>query len=356
MREHWDLDRERTGYGYSVENETISRLIDGLLQELRPYSNHDLIREIVVTAVKLAQEGSDRGDLKIIRTTIKELRYAFKVFSHYRDRPKITVFGSARTSPEAPAYKSALDFARTMAEAGYMVITGAGPGIMAAGHEGAGLDNSIGLNIRLPFEQAPNDTIIGDEKLINFRYFFTRKLFFVKESYALVLMPGGFGTHDEGFETLTLIQTGKSAMKPVVMLDEPGGGYWKQWLGFVEDQILGRGYISPEDMSLFYVTDSVEAACNEIRHFYRIYHSARYVEHRAKLVLRLNQPVGQQVVDVLNQLFADILVRGRIAQGDAFPEERDEPGLLNLKRLIIPFDQRQFGRLRQLIDTVNKLG
>ncbi len=356
MRGQWDLDRERTGYGYSVENQTISNLIDEILDELGPCASDDLIREIIVTAVKLAQEGSDRGDLKIIRTTIKELRYAFKVFAKYRDRPKITVFGSARTSPNDPAYRAAFEFGRMMAEAGYMVITGAGPGIMAAGHEGAGQDSSIGLNIRLPFEQAPNETIDGDEKLINFRYFFTRKLFFVKESYALVLMPGGFGTHDEGFETLTLIQTGKSAMKPVVMLDEPGGGYWKQWLSFVEEQVLGRGYISPEDMSLFYVTDDPQAARDEIRRFYRIYHSARYVEHRAKLALRLNQPVGPEVIDVLNERFADILVNGRIEQGEAFPEERDEVDLLNLKRLIIPFDQRQFGRLRQLIDTLNQLG
>jgi len=267
MRERQEPDRERTGYAYSVGNETISRLIDEILEELKPFPSDDLIREIMVTAVKLAQEGSDRGDLKIIRTTIKELRYAFKVFAKYRDRPKITVFGSARTPPDHPAYQAAFAFGRMMAEAGYMVITGAGPGIMAAGHEGAGQDFSVGLNIRLPFEQAPNETIDGDEKLINFRYFFTRKLFFVKESYALVLMPGGFGTHDEGFETLTLIQTGKSAMKPVVMLDEPGGGYWRQWLSFIEQQVLGRGYISPEDMSLFYVTDSLEAARDEIRRF-----------------------------------------------------------------------------------------
>jgi uncharacterized protein (TIGR00730 family) len=354
MREQENFVRERPSRAYGLDNERVMQLIDELLEKVEPYSNRDILRDIFITAVKMALDGCDRGDAKIARTSIKELRYAFRVFAAYRQVPKVSIFGSARTAPDHSDYRTAVEFGRQMAEAGFMVITGAGPGIMEAGHDGAGQAKSFGLNIRLPFEQAANPVITGDRKLINFRYFFTRKLFFVKESDAIVLMPGGFGTHDEGFETLTLIQTGKSEIRPIVMLDSPGGGYWKGWFEFIDRQMVSRGFISPEDLSLFKVTDSVDEARDEILRFYRRYHSARFVDHRRKLVLRLKSEPDEMLVGALNERFQDILVDGRIEVSEPFPEERDEPKLLALPRLALSFDQRQYSRLRQLIDSINK--
>jgi uncharacterized protein (TIGR00730 family) len=354
MREQENFVRERSSRAHRVNSERVMQLIDQLLEELEPYSNRDILRDIFLTGVKMALDGCDRGDAKITRTSIKELRYAFKVFASYRSVPKVSIFGSARTVPGHGDYATAAEFAKKMAESGFMVITGAGPGIMEAGHEGAGPARSFGLNIRLPFEQAANPVILGDHKLINFRYFFTRKLFFVKESNAIVLMPGGFGTLDEGFETLTLVQTGKSEIMPIVMLDSPGGEYWKDWYAFINKQMVGGGFISPEDLSLFKITDSVDEACEEIRRFYRRYHSARFVDHRRKLVLRLKSEPDQRLVAALNEKFQDILVEGNIETSEAFPEERDEPKLLALPRLSLSFDQRQYSRLRELIDAVNR--
>jgi len=356
MREQENLERERSRRAYAVNDEKVAAAIEELLQELRPYSNADILRDIFITAVKMAKDGADRGDAKIIRTAMKELRYAFRVFAAYRDYPKVSIFGSARVLEGQPEFEVAREFGAKMAEAGYLVVTGAGPGIMAAGHLGAGQAKSFGLNIRLPFEQLPNPTINGDRKLLNFRYFFTRKLFFVKESEAIVLMPGGFGTLDEGFEVLTLVQTGKSEIKPVVMLDVPGGSYWKDWFAFIEKQMLRRGFISPEDRALFCLTDNVDKAVSEIQTFYRFYHSARFVDHRRKLVLRLKQPPDPRLLGALNEKFHDIVVEGKIELAEPFPEERDEPRLLKLPRLAFAFDQRQYARLRQLIDTVNRFG
>ncbi|MFB3906751.1 MAG: TIGR00730 family Rossman fold protein [Acidobacteriota bacterium] len=356
MREQENLQREPSRRAYAVNDEKVAAVIEELLKELQPYSSADILRDVFITAVKMAEDGADRGDAKIIRTAMKELRYAFRVFAAYRDHPKVSVFGSARVVEGQPEFETARRLGSKMAEAGYLVITGAGPGIMAAGHLGAGQAKSFGLNIRLPFEQLPNRTITGDRKLINFRYFFTRKLFFVKESEAIVLMPGGFGTLDEGFEVLTLIQTGKSEIKPVVMLDVPGGSYWEDWFKFIEKQMLQRGFISPEDRALFYLTDSVDAAVAEIQTFYRLFHSARFVDHRRKLVLRLKQPPDPRLLGVLNEKFQDIIVEGKIELADPFPEERDEPKLFRLPRLVMAFDQRQYARLRQLIDTVNRFG
>jgi uncharacterized protein (TIGR00730 family) len=354
MRENRAIERARTPF--TVGEDEIDAKIDELLEDLKPYAHLDLLRELFVTGVKLAREDCSRGDLKIIRTSIKELRHAFRLFAEYRAAPKVSIFGSARSLPGEADFETGVRFGRRIAELGYMVVTGAGSGIMAAGNLGAGRDNSFGLNILLPFEQLANETIDNDPKLINFRYFFTRKLFFVKESHALVLLPGGFGTQDEGFETLTLIQTGKAEPKPVVMLDAPGGRYWQAWKEFVVSQMLEKGRISPEDESLYCITDDVEEACREITSFYRRYHSSRYVDRKQKLVIRTKTPVDDRTVKILNQKFSDILVAGEIEPCDPFPEESDEPEVMELPRLAVPFNQRQFGRLRQLIDTINRFG
>ena len=344
----------RSTHSYDVRDEGLSSQIDRILEELEPYPNLDLIRDIFVTGVKLAKEDCDRGDLKVLRSSIKELRYAFKVFSRYRDVPKVSVFGSARSLPSDSDFQAAVEFGRKMAEAGYMVITGAGGGIMAAGNLGAGREMSFGLNVSLPFEQSANETIEGDRKLIEFRYFFTRKLFFVKESQALVFLPGGFGTQDESFESLTLTQTGRDVPEPIVLLDAPGGTYWKEWYRFVESQLLKKGYISEEDRSLFLITDDVDEACDEIHRFYRRYHSSRYVERGARLVIRLKQSLSEETIESLNTEFQDIIVSGAIEQCEAFPEEGNDTRITDLPRLSLLFNRRNFGRLRELVNRINE--
>jgi uncharacterized protein (TIGR00730 family) len=340
---------------YDVDDPKLAGLINQILAELDQFSNLDLLREVFVTGVKLAlDDSSTRGDLKILRTAVKEIRHAFRVFAQYRDTPKVSVFGSARSLPDDPEFRLAQQLGQRLAETGYMVITGAGDGIMGAAHLGAGREKSIGLNIMLPFEQSANPTIAKDPKLINFRYFFTRKLFFVKESNAIVLMPGGFGTLDEGFETLTLIQTGKAEIVPIIMLDTEGGGYWKAWKRLVEEQLFGGGYISEDDRSLYLITRSLDEACSEINTFYYRYHSARYVDRRRTLVLRLKKGLRDEQVGVLNRDFKDILKQGKIRMCKAFPEEEDEPSLSSLPRLALEFDQVHNGRLRRLIDVINR--
>ena len=319
-----------------------------------PPDIEEYAHQIKETADKLLRDRAGRGDVKMIATALKELRYCLKVFSGYRGRRKVTVFGSARTRPDHPAFKAAEEFGRRIAAAGWMVITGAGNGIMEAGHLGAGRDNSFGLNIMLPFEQSANPVVHGDPKLMTLRYFFTRKLMFIKESDAVVLFPGGFGTHDEAFEALTLIQTGKSHLFPVVMVDEPGGTYWSAWLRFIETELIGRGYISPADRSLFRVTDSVEAAVDEVTRFYRVYHSMRYV--RGDLVLRLRSSLKDKLLARVKRSFGDILLGGTFEQAEALPEEANEPELANLPRLKFRFDRHAVGRLRQLIDVINAEG
>ena len=312
----------------------------------------DLIEQIKESADKLASDHTTHGDLKILSRTLRELRYAFKVFTPYRSRRKVTVFGSARTRPADPAYQQAVEFGRAMAELGWLVVTGAASGIMEAGHVGAGRENSMGLNIMLPFEQSSNSIIAGDSKLVHMKYFFTRKLMFVKECDAVCLLPGGFGTLDEGLEVLTLLQTGKREMLPVVFLDSPGGDFWKPFEQFVHDRLLARGMISPDDLSLYKMTDNVDVAVNEIMQFFRIYHSMRYVKH--KLVIRLTQRPTAELLDGLNTEFRDILTEGKFEVSDALPEEREEPSLVALPRLVFRFNRRNLGRLRQLIDCVNR--
>lgn len=314
----------------------------------------DLITLIKTTADKLVSDSASRGDLKILSRAIRELRYAFKVFSPYRWRRKVTVFGSARTLPEETAYQQAIEFGRAMAEIEWLVVTGAASGIMEAGHRGAGRENSMGLNIMLPFEQSANAVIAGDEKLVHMKYFFTRKLMFVKECDAVCHLPGGFGTLDEGFEVLTLVQTGKRDLVPIVFLDEPGGGYWAAWQQFIEDYLLRRELISPEDLCLYKLTDRVDEAVAEIVNFYRVYHSMRYV--RDRLVLRLRSKPDAKLLEQMNDEFADILADGRFTVSEALAEEKDEPQLASYPRLVLHFNRRSLGRLRQLIDLINATG
>jgi uncharacterized protein (TIGR00730 family) len=312
------------------------------------------VEQIKEVADKLVKDGANRGDAKLLASAIKELRHCFRVFAAYRGIRKATVFGSARTKPTHPAYQAAVEFGRKMAEQKWMTITGAASGIMEAGHVGAGRDMSFGLNILLPFEQGANPVISGDPKLMNLRYFFTRKLAFIKESDAVVLFPGGFGTHDELFETLTLIQTGKTHVFPIVLVDEPGGTYWKRWQEFVKEDLLDRGYISPADLHLYAITDSVDEAVSEVTNFYRVYHSMRYV--RGDLVLRLQSRPSDATFSLLQTEFADLAPGGSFELCDALPEEANEPLLKDLARLKFRFNKHAHGRLRQLINFLNERG
>jgi uncharacterized protein (TIGR00730 family) len=330
-------------------HQTASKLID----ELERIPDGDLVGEIIANALKLLRDQTNRGDIKLINKSYKELRYAMKVFAPYRDTRKVSIFGSARTPERHGNYIAAAEFARQMADSGWMVITGAGGGIMAAGHGGAGADPSFGLAIRLPFEQATNVHIANDPKLINFKYFFTRKLMFLRSSSAIVVFPGGFGTMDEAFEALTLIQTGKSVPTPVVLLNRPGGDFWNSWQAYVENHLLKDGLISPHDLHLYKITDSVEAAVHEVTHFYSNYHSARYA--RDEIVLRLQRCPSESAMQEINEKFKDILIKGSFRLTGPLPVEKDEPGLSNLCRLIFHFNRRDHGRLRMLINYLNDL-
>ncbi len=341
---------------YDIGDEALDRRIRDLARDAaggRPHDDTDLVAEMIVSALKLARDDADRGDLKLINNALKELRYSFRVFSHYRGTRKVTIFGSARTPPEDPNYQLAADFARHMVETqGWMVVTGAGPGIMEAGSMGAGREYGFGVNIRLPFEDAANP-YIHESRLINFKYFFTRKLLFMKESHAFALFPGGFGTLDEAFELLTLIQTGKSDMHPIVLIEAPGTGYWERWLDFVADGPLKHGMILPEDLGLLLYTNSLDEAAQEVLTFYANYHSQRFV--RGHLVLRLQQAPTAGQLEEINQSFTDILVDGEIEAIDATPEEIEDRDHLELARLRLHFNRRSLGRLRALIDHLNSL-
>jgi hypothetical protein len=319
--------------------------------ETSAYNRQLLINEIKETADKLDRDQASRGDLKLLSRSLRELRYAFKVFKPYRDRRKVTIFGSARTPATHPAYAQAVEFSRQMAAAGWMVLTGAGRGIMEAGHVGAGKELSMGVNIMLPFEQSANPIIAADEKLVHLKYFFTRKLLFVKEVHAIALFPGGFGTLDEAFETLTLVQTGKHELMPIVCVDEPSGTYWTGWRQFVIEQLLNRALISPEDLSLFSITHRADEAVAEIMQFYSVYNSMRYV--RDKLVLRLNCEPTSGLLERLNDEFQDIVQAGRIERAPAHRLEADERQLEHLPRIVFQFNRRNMGRLRQMINLIN---
>jgi len=318
---------------------------------LEPDQIADLIAMMRESTDQMHADRIDRGDLKILSRTIRELRYAFKVFAGYRGRRKVTVFGSARTPPDAPAYLQAMAFGRAMAERDWLIVTGAASGIMEAGHRGAGREHSMGLNIMLPFEQSANEVIRGDPKLVNMKYFFTRKLMFVKECDAVVCLPGGFGTLDEGLEVLTLLQTGKREIVPVVLLDEPGGSYWQDFQKFVSRHLLGTAMISPVDLRLYKVSDNLDDTIEEIMHFYRVFHSMRFV--RKQLVFRLQRPLGAGALDAINSEFSDLVSEGRFVERGALKEESDEFRLVELPRLAFHFNRRNYGRLRELIDAVN---
>jgi uncharacterized protein (TIGR00730 family) len=320
------------------------------LNTFAPGEDHDLLSEMMVTITRLAVDGCGRGEIKILNRALRELRYAFKIFAPYKETPKVSIFGSSRTSVDNPQYKQAVRFAENICSKGWMAITGAGDGIMRAGNEGATADRSFGVNISLPFEQDSNDIIKGDPKLVQFKYFFTRKLLFVKEARAIALFPGGFGTQDEGFEALTLIQTGKSAPVPIVLVDEPGGTYWQHWRTYVKAELLGNNMISTEDMGLFYLTDNVEDAVNEITHFYRRYNSSRYV--RDQYVMRMNSPLPDDMILKLNQEFPDI-VNNDVIRQELNGVPGDENELADLPRLVFRFNRRSLGRLRYLINAIN---
>lgn len=333
--------------------ESLQAEVTDLLHQLPSMRHGSLIQKALTTLVQMAEVEADRLDWKILTASLQDMEQAFRVFYAYRHVRKISIFGSARISPESPIYQMATDFARCVSGLGFMVITGAGGGVMQAGNEGAGLENSFGLNIQLPFEQGANTFIEGDPKLIQFKYFFTRKLFFLRESDALALFPGGFGTMDEAFECLTLMQTGKSDLLPLVLVDQPGGDYWHSWSDYIKEHLLKRGLISEDDLNLYTVTDRVDEACETIASFYRVYHSSRYVGER--LVIRLNLELSDDAVDSLNAEFSDILVKGTIEKSRALPQE-PKGDTSDLPRLVLYFNQRDLGRLYQMIRVINTLG
>ena len=335
---------------WSVESPFDQRVRE-LVRDWGAEKSPELIEEMIVTALKMARDEMSVADLKLINRSVKEMRYAAKVFAPFQQVRKVVVFGSARILSDAPECTLAEEFARAMVAADYMVITGGGDGIMGAAQRGAGRENSFGLNIRLPFEQRPNEIIDGDPKLINFNYFFTRKLSFVKETHAFALFPGGLGTMDETFEVLTLMQTGKARVIPVVLIDRPEGGYWETWLKFLTDHLFKIGFVSPEDFHFFKIFHNVESATHEILQFYRVYHSARWVGE--KLVIRLSHRLSSKAVAELNKQFADLVRSGEIAQGSALRQEKNEPDIWDLPRLILTPHRHSFGRFRQLIDAIN---
>ena len=317
-----------------------------------PRQQRDLVASMFETVVGLALVESDLLDLKIVDTALKEMYEAFEVFRPWRAVRKVTMFGSARTTPDDPIYVLARELAHRLAEEGWMIVTGAGPGIMAAGTEGAGRDHAFGVNIRLPHEQGANSFIAQDPKLVEMRYFFTRKLMLIKESHGYVVLPGGFGTLDECFELLTLLQTGKAEPAPVVLVETPGGGFWHAWLRFVRDEVIARGYVSAPDLGFFTIVTSVEDAVREITHYYANYHSARWVGDL--LVLRLARLPEPEAIEALNRDFADIVTSGSIRATQPLPPERTAKDHLELARVALRFDKFSYARLRALIDTLNQ--
>ena len=343
--------QEQTSKRQSVIDPLFEARVHQLVADWGAEKSPELIEEMIITALKMARDRMGTGDLKLMNRSLKEMRYAAKIFSGFRQFRKVCVFGSARTPPGAPQYAVAEEFAREMVAQKYMVITGGGDGIMGAAQRGAGRENSFGLNIRLPFEQQANETIHGDQKLINFNYFFTRKLNFVKETHAFALFPGGLGTMDEAFEVLTLMQTGKGRIIPVVLLDQPNGSYWQTWLRFLTDHFFKFGYIDLEDFHLFKIAPTVAEAVQEILYFYSNYQSYRWVGEQ--LVIRVSQKLSTDAVAKLNQDFSDLVRTGAIVQGSALRQEKNEPEIWTLPRLILTPHRKSFGRLRQFINAIN---
>jgi uncharacterized protein (TIGR00730 family) len=337
---------------FSRTNGPADEAIDQLMDLVDGVHHPEIVREMILAALKAGQEGEERADLKLMNSTLKEMRFTSKVFMPYRHKTKVTVFGSARTGPEEPLFAMARRFGQRLREAGHMVITGAGPGIMAAVNEGAGPDHSFGVNIRLPFEQRANPTLEGNPRHIMYKYFFNRKVAFLKEADAVALFPGGFGTLDEAMETLTLVQTGKRAPLPIILFDEPGGTYWAEWIEFIQKELLARGYVCPPDLSLFEQVNSEDTALAIIDLFYKRYHSLRYVN--GKLVIRLLTPLHSQKLAQLRREFSDIMLQdGEITPSGPLAREADEPEIAHLPRLLVDFNRRDFARLKSLIDALN---
>jgi uncharacterized protein (TIGR00730 family) len=330
---------------------TIDELLDEAVVAAGTRGNRDVVRDLFASAASLAGENVRRLDLKIARAALTEMTAAFRIFAPYHNVPKVTIFGSARTSPTDALYVLARELAKRMAEAGWMTVTGAGEGIMAAGSEGAGPGMALGVNIRLPFEQDANEYLVGKAPVVEMRYFFTRKLMLMKESSGFAALPGGFGTLDETFELITLLQTGKAEPAPIVLLDAPGDDYWWGWTEFVKDHVIGKAYAGPTDAALWRVVDSVDAAADELLGFYRNYHSRRFVGK--SMVLRMRHGVSDAELEALNRNFADAVGADGIWRTEAMPAERSGKDHVDLPRLACVFDSRQQGRLRQLIDALN---
>ncbi len=331
----------------------MDEVIENLINLAGGIQRPEIVREMIIAALKAGQEDDGKADLKLMNTTLKEMRFTTKVFAPYDEVKKVTIFGSARTKSEETIYQMAKSLGRRLAEDGYMIITGGGPGIMQAANEGAGPEHSFGVNIRLPFEQKTNPVLTDSPRNINYKYFFNRKVAFLKESDAAVLFPGGFGSMDEAFETLTLVQTGKRNPMPIVLIDEKGGTYWTRWADFLKRDLLARGYISQEDFNLFQIADTVDRTVMIIDRFYHRYHSLRYISDR--LVLRLTKSLPPDRVQDLKVRFQDILrPGGDILTSTALEQESDEPQIKDLPRLILDFNRRNFGGLRALIDELNR--
>jgi uncharacterized protein (TIGR00730 family) len=329
----------------------LTRLIQELIQNRGGGHNPDLVADIIENALKLLSDVEHRGDVRVIQTAVRELRYAFRLFAPYDHQRKVTIFGSARTQPDKPEYHQAQEFGRLTAEAGFMVITGAGPGIMQAGHEGAGPENSFGANIRLPWEQSANPVILKDKKLVTFKYFFTRKLTFIRHSDAIALFPGGFGTMDEAYEALTLMQTGKSQLMPLILIDRPGGTYWKTWDRHVRDHLLRTALISEDDLHLYQITEDPAEAVRWITRFYRNFHSSRFVHDQ--LVIRLHRPPTPAILAALTEDFSDIISGTPMKSIQPTPEEVEDQDELDKPRIAFGFNRHDYGRLRQLLDALN---
>ncbi len=339
---------------FTKTNGSVDDAIENLMTLAEGVRRPEYVREMIIAALKAGQEDDASADLKLMNTTLKEMRFTSKVFGPYRDKRKVTVFGSARTQPNETSYGMAKEFGKKLAQAGYMVITGGGGGIMQAANEGAGPEHSFGVNIRLPFEQRPNPVVEGNPRLITYKYFFNRKVAFLKEADAVALFPGGFGTLDEAMETLTLVQTGKRNPLPLVLVDDPDCSYWTAYIKFLEEELLTRQYIDKTDLGLFERVDSVDAAVARINRFYSRYHSMRYVD--GQLVFRMTSPISREHIAVLKEQFRDILLPGGdIAASEALPVEKEDAEVVELPRLVIDFNRQDFGRLRTLIDRINDL-
>jgi len=336
---------------FSRSNDDIDQLISRLLELSGDIHHPGIIREMVLSVLKIGQDVDYPADLKLINRTLREMRFTTKVFGPYRDKKKVTIFGSARTEPDNEMYRKCLNFSRQLADKGYMIITGGGPGIMRAGNEGAGSENSFAVNIRLPFEQAPNPIMFRNKRLITYKYFFNRKVAFVKEANAVAVFPGGFGTLDEAMEVFTLIQTGKTSPKPLILIDDQDG-YWEQFLDFVKQSLLVKGFISGEDFSIFTITKDENEAVEVIESFYRTYHSLRFIDHR--LVIRLNKQLAPEQITILEDEFSELVKEGdHIRCCGLFPEEADEPDLADLPRITLIFDHHHYGLLLAFIHRIN---